>query len=61
MRALIVDRPHPACILNLADPARAYVSSTHTDVQRTWREHEIIHNDKEQTHEHDAGTSSSLD
>lgn len=61
MRALIVDHPHPACILNLADPARAYVPATHTDVRRTWCEHEFIPNDKEQTHEHDAGTGSSLD
>lgn len=43
MKAIIVNHPHPACILNLADPARAYVKADHTDVAATWKQHSPVH------------------
>lgn len=39
MKVIIVETPHPYCILNLSDPARAYIPADHTDVAKTWEQH----------------------
>ena len=39
MKALIVNTPHPACILRLTDPARAHTPAYATDVRKTFEAH----------------------
>lgn len=52
--------PVPCCPLPYTHPSRAYVPSTHTDVRRTWCEHDVSNLNKEQDHD-DARPGSSLD
>lgn len=52
--------PAPSCPLPCAHPSRAHVPSGHTDVLRTWREHDVSNLDKEYDDD-DARPGSGLD